>query len=210
MFPMIRLFSSRLTPLFLKLGLSANQLTMASLTFGIFACIAFISESKSSNLLGALLFFICYILDNCDGEVARAQAKTSAFGDKLDTFVDWVVHGCFFSAIGYQSFNRTEDPIWVYLGLISAIGCTINYLIVTFYAGSSSKMRIVSENKTQRKENDFLKNTIFVFREMFRDDFCFIVLILALFDLIWLLLPVAVIGTHVYWIMLLIKLRFRG
>ena len=71
-------------------------------------------------------------------------------------------------------------------------------------------MKIVSENKTQRKENDFLKNTIFVFREMFRDDFCFIVLVLALFDLIWLLLPVAVIGTHVYWIMLLIKLRFRG
>ena len=41
---------------------------------------------------------------------------------------------------------------------------------------------------------------IYVFRELSRADFCFIVLALAVFDLTWVLLPVAAAGAHAYWV----------
>ena len=40
---------------------------------------------------------------------------------------------------------------------------------------------------------------VFVFRELFRADFCFIVLALTLVDLTWLLLPAGAVGSQVYW-----------
>ena len=48
---------------------------------------------------------------------------------------------------------------------------------------------------------------IFIFRESFRTDFCFIILILALTDFLWVLLPALAVGAQVYWIMIIIHYR---
>ncbi|MBT5938971.1 MAG: hypothetical protein HOG95_03510 [Rhodospirillaceae bacterium] len=42
---------------------------------------------------------------------------------------------------------------------------------------------------------------VYVFRELFRADFCFIVLVLTPFNLLWLILIAGAIGAQVYWIM---------
>ena len=39
---------------------------------------------------------------------------------------------------------------------------------------------------------------------MFRADFCFIVLVMAVFDLTWVLLPAGAIGAQVYWLLRLV------
>jgi hypothetical protein len=46
---------------------------------------------------------------------------------------------------------------------------------------------------------------VFAFRELTRADFCFIVLALVLFDVVWVLLPAAAVGAQVYWLT-----RFSG
>ena len=40
----------------------------------------------------------------------------------------------------------------------------------------------------------------FAFRKLTRADFCFIVLALALFDVVWVLLPAGAVGAQVYWL----------
>ena len=41
---------------------------------------------------------------------------------------------------------------------------------------------------------------LYVFRELCRADFCFLLLLLAAFDIAWVLLPAAAIGAQVYWL----------
>ena len=72
-----------------------------SLGFGLAAGIACLKGDYFSILTGALLFLICYVLDNCDGEIARLKNMRSIFGMRYDTFVDWLVHTVFFIGLGW-------------------------------------------------------------------------------------------------------------
>ncbi|MBT5959763.1 MAG: CDP-alcohol phosphatidyltransferase family protein, partial [Nitrospina sp.] len=54
--------------------------------FGVAGGVACIRGDYFSILLGAFLFLICYVLDNCDGEIARIKDMRSIFGMRYDTF----------------------------------------------------------------------------------------------------------------------------
>ena len=56
------------------------------------------------------------------------------------------------------------------------------------------------EFKRPTKADALGKWLVFVFRELARADFCFIVLILAAFDWLIYLLPFAALGSQAYWI----------
>ena len=152
------------------------------------------------------------MLDNCDGEVARAKNQASEFGENFDTFVDWVVHAGFFSALGIQVMEATGNLYWLWLGLISSIGCSINYfigIILDLKIKENIDRSTVAHdggNIDQKiKINDPKQYLIFIFRELFRADFCFLVLALTIFDITWLLLPATAVGAQIYWIMRFLK-----
>ena len=95
--------------------------------------------------------------------------------------------------------------MWLWMGVIAAAGSTINYGIWIVYT---------SRESTQEGEHAAAEDTagvdarpgsakewvVFTFRELARADFCFIVLALALFDVVWVLLPAAAVGAQVYWL----------
>lgn len=211
-FPIIKYFSKYFTPTFLKYSISANQITFLSLITGILACVCFVFIDHLWHLGGAFLLLINYILDNCDGEVARAQNQTSKFGAQFDTFVDWIIHTLFFSAIGIQTSKLFVNEIWFWMGLFGSIGCTINYA-VGFYLTKPSIENEPPQNKTKPPQEEIYthypinlkQQLIFIFRELFRADFCFIVIVLTIFKSLWLLLPTAALGAHIYWILLFAK-----
>ena len=49
--------------------------------------------------------------------------------------------------------------------------------------------------------DDWKQALIFAFRELARADFWLLVIILTVFDFLWVLLPAAAIGAHVYWVL---------
>lgn len=49
---------------------------------------------------GGVLPFVACALDNCDGEIARLKNQATRFGERFDSFTDWVVHATFFAALG--------------------------------------------------------------------------------------------------------------
>lgn len=194
-FPLIRHLSSRVSPLLIRLPVSANQVTATSLLVGLSSCWFLARGTWEDGLIGAALFLLCYVLDNVDGEVARAKNQCSAFGHKFDTFVDWVVHSVFFAALGWGESLRTGQDAWFWLGLIGAMGGTINYFLGLYLAGGDEGD---GEGEAARPEN-WAQWFAFALRELSRADFCFIVLMLALADVLWLLLPTAALGAHAYW-----------
>ena len=201
-FPLIRQCSQPCSAILVKLPITPNQITTASLLLGVTGGIFFISSNFETQLIGSFIFFLSYILDNCDGEVARYKNLTSSFGEEFDTFVDWIVHAFFFVTLGYGTSLETENLIWLWVGLIASAGATINYFLVTFILKFKD-----CEDQTHGAKFDetMTQKIIYIFREIFRSDFCFIVILLTIIDYHWLLLPAAAIGTQIYWIMALIS-----
>ena len=212
-FPLVRHLSYRLTPVLLQTSLTPNQITLISLFLGIAGAACFLMASWLSGLLGGLLLVACYTFDNCDGEIARIKGLSSEFGARLDDVCDWLVDTSFFVALGYGTAKATAEPIWLWLGLAAAAGAVIDYIVDLFReAQLKHKEGMPSREErasTPKQPEDLLDWIIYIFHKLSRADFCLIVLLLATFNITWVLLPLAAIGAQAYWITDLFE-RTRG
>ena len=111
------------------------------------------------------------------------------------------MHGAFFAALAGASREGGEE-IWLWFGLAAAVGTTISYFVVLIGdLRSRSQAGPARDPPAQpRRPQSYGEWVIFAFRELSRADFCFIVLLLAAFDVTSVLLPVGAIGAQVYWI----------
>ena len=203
LFPLIRHISKKVTPLLLKTPISGNGVSVLSLISGLATGWLLMVGSFNATPVAAIFLVVSYILDNCDGEVARARGEDSKFGEALDDFVDWVVHAIFFFALGTSYSEATADDLWFWLGSAATVGASINYFIgqyLTFFSHRGERDEI---NVDVEKEN-VLPSTpllwgIYIIRELSRADFCFLVLLLASIDCLWILLPTGAFGAQLYW-----------
>jgi len=206
LFPLVRHLSYRVTPLLAGTPMSANQATFLSLVLGLACNWTMMTGDYALAVFGGIMLVLCYILDNCDGEIARIKDQCSAFGMRFDSFVDWIVHASFFPALGIGVTATTGEEYWAWLGWIACAGSTVNYgvgLLMEYWDHKQGK-RVDDPTGRAAAVDARLPETVlewltFAFRELTRADFCFIVLGLALFDVTWILLPFGAIGAQVYW-----------
>ena len=203
LFPIIRHLSDRVTPVFVRLPVSANQITAISLLFGLGCAWCLLQGGWGFAVAGAVLLIVDYVLDNCDGEIARIKNQCSDFGMHFDSFVDWIVHAAFFAALGIGVGRTTGEDLWVWLGWIAAAGSTVNYLVgfvIKFMAAARNEtVAAQAAPEDADRPANWKEWLLFAFRELARADFCFLVLVLALFDVTWVLLPAGAVGAQVYW-----------
>ena len=209
-FPIIRHISARVTPFLLKTPICANHITLISILLGLTAGVMFAIGEFATTLYASIVFFLVYLLDHCDGEVARAKGQASKFGNYFDSFGDWVSHAAFFIGLGYGTYTTSNNHFWFWMGLAAALGATINYFISIYFCSPKEQEEYLSavnqndyEDYRQQLETR-IEVALFIFRELLRADFWLLVLILAIFDLVWVLLPVSAFGAQAYWITQLI------
>ena len=211
--PITRQLSYPLTHLLHRLPISPNQITALSMIAGLIGAWCFAQGTWSMHIAGGFGLMACYTLDNCDGEIARLKAMSSDWGAHFDDFVDWLVDSAFFAALGYGTWQVTGESLWAWLGAAAAIGATIDYvidIILNARAKNEPESKSREEEATDvRKPEDFTDWLIYIFHKLSRADFCLIVLGLALFNVLWILLPLGAIGAQAYWITDLFK-RARG
>ena len=126
---------------------------------------------------------------------------------------DWVVDASFFVALGYGVSQAYEQVFWFWLGIIAALGAFIDYVVdLHYYAKNKKEIDAITreEHAVQfKRPQNTLDWLIYIFHKLSRADFCFIVLILAIFNLTYILLPFAAIGAQMYWVTDLFE-RARG
>ncbi len=199
-FPLVRHLSYRVTPLLARTELSPNAISIAALAFGLLSATSFARGNWAAAMAGGVLLVACYVLDNCDGEVARLKDLQTPLGKKLDTLIDWVVHAAFFAALGIGATHASGEAIWFWLGGAAAAGATLNFWLGHRRALAAPPGGGVADSpQDSARPESWSQRAIYIFRELTRADFCFIVLALSLLDLTWLLLPVGAIGAQVYW-----------
>ena len=104
----LRDVSLRFTALFIRTPVTANQLTGLMIVVGLLAAVA---AAAPGWLTGALAFvgvIIYFMLDLCDGEVARWHQKTSITGVYLDRVGHYVVEAALLSAYGFRAGGRSS------------------------------------------------------------------------------------------------------
>ena len=116
-----RKVSIYITWLLLHTPISANQVTLLSLAvmLGGLACIA--AGTAALLAVGVALLLLAYILDCCDGEVARYRNQTSLRGEYLDALVHATTIPAMFLAAGTGLMLRTGKPDALWLGAAAAI-----------------------------------------------------------------------------------------
>lgn len=122
-----RRWSRALTRWLATLPVTPNQVTVTYLIVGIAALSAFAYGTWWSAVLGALLLECGYLLDNCDGELARLRGATTTFGTRLDTAVDTVVHVSLFPAIAAGLLRQGLSRSLATAGWVGAASTLVIY-----------------------------------------------------------------------------------
>ena len=106
-----------------------------------------------------------------------------------------------------------EQIFWLWLGIITAFGAFIDYVIdLRYYVKNKEKIDATTTEEQPacfKQPQNKLDWLIYIFHKLSRADFCFIVLILAVLNVTYFLLPIAAIGAQIYWLTDLLE-RARG
>jgi phosphatidylglycerophosphate synthase len=203
-----RILTRPFTGFFIKSGLHPNQITLLSGAAGVMAILFFSFGTKTGFILGAVFFELFYILDNCDGEVARAKGLSTKFGSWLDTLVDYCVHVAAFGAIALGLYRITPSPFIIVAGLSAMLGIFLSFFVVLLQKVRNYGLGIHGMPNAPagvRKETGALDRLI---ETVSVGDFSIVVLLFAIIDKMELLLWLAALGSNVFCIVLLV-VNFR-
>ena len=123
-----RRIATWITPWLARTGATPNQITLLALFAGLIAGWDFLQGDAAHGLRGALWFQAAYILDNCDGNLARMTRRSSGFGSWLDTVADMLIHMFFFLGLGTAAWRRDPQGPWLWLGVLTCAGVFLCYL----------------------------------------------------------------------------------
>ena len=99
--------------LFLRLGISANQITYLSLISGTIGCLLLTFGIYKVMIAGALLVNFYAFLDVADGNIARCTNTCSKYGAFLDNVVDTTMSVFLFTCAGIGAFNFNYSEQWL-------------------------------------------------------------------------------------------------
>jgi phosphatidylglycerophosphate synthase len=125
-----RLLSRPLSSLFLSTPVRPNHITALSAACGVIAGMLFSHGTYGSAVCGALSYQAAVVLDNCDGEVARAKNLKSAFGAWFDILADFVTDLALFSGLAMGLHRMHPQAPALLLGLLCAFGGTMHLILV--------------------------------------------------------------------------------
>lgn len=120
---LVRRLSIRITRVLLPTGISANQTTVLGILIGLVGAALLAVDEFWAQIAALLLLQLSFVLDFCDGEIARfereIEGKSSGAGG---AYLDWVGHyyipAVMAGALGWDVFAQTGDEIWLVAALV--------------------------------------------------------------------------------------------
>jgi len=112
-----------------KTELRPNTLSYMGFAIAMLSALFFLEGSRTSLVLGALLFFAYDIFDDFDGIIARSKNIRSRRGGWLDILAGCIGKMIITGAIAIGAWSVSGDPFLLVLGVIAVIGmASINNL----------------------------------------------------------------------------------
>lgn len=115
--------------LFVKLGISANTVTVVGTLLSSAVALGFILSNHliTAAIVGTLVF----LFDNLDGQIARMTGTSSTWGSFLDSCLDRISDGAIFAALTFWGYLYAADDtkVWIMTGAVAAglLGSVVPY-----------------------------------------------------------------------------------
>jgi phosphatidylglycerophosphate synthase len=120
-----RAISPYLTLLLLRVGASANQVTVLMIATGVGAALALLIPGLPGGLLAVFLGQLQMLWDCCDGEVARWRQTSSPAGVFLDRVGHYAAEGLIPIALGMRAAGFPDsgwvNTPWPFIGALLAV-----------------------------------------------------------------------------------------
>ena len=117
-----RPLATLLLPTLLRSPLTPNQLTFIGLALMVAATASLAFASGSVGLwVGVALLELSYVIDCCDGQLARLKEMSSPVGGALDFMIDELKAYLLIGAIGARWFLETSEVEALWVALLSLI-----------------------------------------------------------------------------------------
>lgn len=113
------------TWLALRLGLSANQVTMAALGAAGAAAVGIATGTRTGFFFGTILACLSFWLDRVDGQIARWLGTESLDGVYFDYLMHHAANLMLGFALGHGLACRTGVPTWSAAGYAIALGWAV-------------------------------------------------------------------------------------
>ena len=144
--------------------ITPNQITFLSLVLGLLSAGFYVSGKPDALVWGAVFLYGKVILDNVDGNLARARGVSSRFGRFLDSLTDFLVTVLVYIGATFYLVQETGDIGLWYLGFFALLFGFIQSTYFVFYLvsytsslGSYEKNR-VDETITRKDEAEAEEN----------------------------------------------------
>ena len=114
--------SMALSKVFIKLHMIPNVVTILSMITGVTGALLLLKQTLLFDIIGSCLILFSYILDCCDGQIARTTRHFSKVGRLLDGLSDATVYFFLFSVtiIRLGRFNPFSAP-WIWPVLMALL-----------------------------------------------------------------------------------------
>jgi hypothetical protein len=113
--------ASFLTPIFARLGISANAVSLAGMALGGLAGVAYYNYRDARwALAGFILMIAWHVMDGADGQLARLTNSQSELGKILDGICDYVTFIAVYSALAATLSRQSGGWIWA-LAIVAGI-----------------------------------------------------------------------------------------
>jgi len=111
-------------------SITPNMITVSSIVFRLLTAITFATGTQEGYIIGAMAYYIAYLLDCMDGAVARLRKMSSEFGRFLDHVGDLIGDFLILSVLAFTN-GMLLTPMVVGMLFMHLAECYINYLAGT-------------------------------------------------------------------------------
>jgi phosphatidylglycerophosphate synthase len=102
--------------------ITPNQISVASLFFGLLAGWLLWVGSTEAALLAAGSYFVCNVLDCADGQLARLRGKPSPFGYIVDGSIDYLASVAVFVGMAHHlTLQRPGEHNWYVIATLAGL-----------------------------------------------------------------------------------------
>ena len=196
----------------IRTPLTANQLSVSLVAIGLYSAWLFSIGNYWTGMLGAFLSLAASVLDGCDGEIARLKYQESALGCWIETAGDYSYYIAIFVGLSVGAVRQTGVEIFYWLGAVALGGLLLTFALLIYLrtritAGQPEKLHAVAKAR-------FLADSSLWARVIWRISFTatrsampYGIMAFALFNALPGIVVLAAIGTNIYWVSLVLKLR---
>jgi phosphatidylglycerophosphate synthase len=103
-------------------SITPNQISVASLLFGLLAGWLLWNGSTEAAVLAAVSYFVCNVLDCADGQLARLRGKPSPFGYIVDGSIDYLASVAVFVGMAHHlTVQRPGEYNWYVIAMAAGL-----------------------------------------------------------------------------------------